>query len=256
MAAASILLLAGVAAADKLDDIKARGRLIVGVSETSPPFSSRADEKGVVGYDVDLAESVAKRLGVGLEKKSIINAERIPALRQDKVDLAASGMTRAENRKRDIDFSLAYLNSPHKVLIRKDAGITGVKHMAARKLALVKSASVDAELEATVPTLQIVLFDDYGACFIALQERRVDGFLADELLLLSFAQKSGSPQDFAMIADYDLPRTAGFGIKKNEPRFTAFVNRTLLELEASGEAARIFDAWFAPLPRPFKFQPD
>jgi polar amino acid transport system substrate-binding protein len=243
-------------AADKLDDIRARGRLMVGVTESSPPFSYRDGEKGVVGYDVDLAAHVAKSLGIGLEKVSIINAERIPFLQRDKVDLVATGMTRAENRKRDIAFSLAYLDSPHKVLIRKDAGITSVKQMAGRKLALVKSASVDAELKAAVPTLQIVLLDDYGACFTALREKQVDGFLADEILLLSFARKGGAPQDFTFVPDYDLPRTAGFGIKKNEPRFTDFVDRTLLELEASGAAARIFDTWFAPSPRLFRFQRD
>ncbi|SRR5712691_4590837 len=246
----------GVAAADKLDDVKARGRLLVGVSATSPPFSYRDGENGVVGYDIDLAERVAKRLGVGTEKIVIINAERIPFLQQDKVDLVAMGMTRAENRKRDIGFSLAYLDSPHKVLVRKDSGIAALKDMTGRKLALVKSASVDAELKAAVPTLQIVFFDDYGACFAALRDKRVDGFLADEVLLLSFAQKGGAPQDFTLIADYDLPRTAGFGIKKGEARFTQFVDETLLALEASGEAAKLFAAWFGALPRTFKFQRD
>ena len=43
------------AAADKLDAIKARGKLLVGVTESSPPFSYRDDGKGIVGYDVDLA---------------------------------------------------------------------------------------------------------------------------------------------------------------------------------------------------------
>jgi polar amino acid transport system substrate-binding protein len=253
---AGILLLASAATADKLDDIKARGRLVVGVSESSPPFSYRDGENGVVGYDIDLAASVARQLGVGMEKVSVINAERIPSLQHDKVDLVAMGMTRADNRKRDIAFSLAYLNSPHKVLVRQDAGITGVKQMGGRKLALVKSASVDAELKAAVPTLRIVLLDDYAACFAALRDRHVDGFLADEILLNSFARKSGAPQDFTFIPDYDLPRTAGFGIRKDEPRFTELVDQTLLELEASGEAARIFDAWFAPSPRLFRFQRD
>ncbi len=244
-----------LAAADKLDEITARG-LLVGVSETSPPFSARAGEQGVVGYDVDFAAHVARRLGVAMEKVSIINPERIPALQQDRVDLVASGMTRADNRRRDIGFSLAYLVSPHKILTRKESGITGVKQMAGRKLALVKSASVDAELKAAVPALQIVFFDDYAACFGALKDGRVDGFLADEVLVLSFAHKSGAPEDFALIPDYDLPRTAGFGIKKDEPRWKDFVDRTLLDLEASGEAARIFDAWFAPAPRPFRIAPD
>ena len=59
------------------------------------------------------------------------------------------------------------------------------------------------------------------AAFTALKDKRVDGFLADEVLLWAYAQKSGSPQDYVLIPDYDLPRTAGFGIKKDEPRFMA-----------------------------------
>jgi len=256
LALAAALDATSVAAADKLDEIMARGRLIAGVSETSPPFSSRQGKNGIVGYDVDLAARVAQRLGIPLEKVAIRNAERIPALQQDRVDLAASGMTRAENRMRDIGFSVAYLVSPHKVLVHSDDGITTVKQLGGRKLALVKSASVDAELKADVPTMEIVFFDDYAACFGALKDRKVDGFLADEILLLSFAHKVGPPQDFALVADYTLPRTAGFGIKKDEPRFKALIDRTLLDLEASGEAAKIFDAWFAPVRRPFRIQPD
>src|SRR5262249_58221907 len=148
----------------------------VGVGERAPPFSARQGENGVVGYDVDLAARVAQRLGVALEKISVTNPERIPALQHDRVDLVPSGMTRAENRKREIAFSLAYLVSPHKVLIRSDSAITAVKDI--RRLALVRSASVDAELKQAVPALQIVSFDDYDACFAALRARRVDGFLA------------------------------------------------------------------------------
>jgi len=242
------------AAADKLADIKARGRLLVGVTESSPPFSFRDDGQGIVGYDVDLAERVAKSLGVTTEKIAIINAERIAALQQDRVDLVAVGMTRAKGRAKEIDFSYAYLDSPHMVLVRNDSGIARVGDLA--KLALVRSASVDAELKAAVPAMQIVLFDDYNGAFAALANKQVDGFLADKMLLLWFAQRSGHPEDFVLMGDYQLPRTAGFALKKDEPGFRDFVDRTLLELEASGEAAKIYDAWFAPVPRTFHIQPD
>jgi len=250
------LVLTAPCAADKLDDINARGRLIVGVTETSPPFSFRDSSKGIVGYDIDLAAQVARRMGVVVEQISLINAGRIPALQQDKVDVVAASMTRSTGRARDIDFSLAYFVSPHKVLVRTDSGINGVSQLAGRKLALVRSASVDRELAAAVPQLAIVLVDDYNAAFAALRDRAVEAFLADELLLLYFAQHSGAPQDFAVLSDYALPRTAGFGLKKNEPRLLALVNQTLLDLERSGDAAKIFDAWFAPLKRPFRFQAD
>jgi polar amino acid transport system substrate-binding protein len=250
------LALAVPAAADELDDIKGRGQLLIGVTESSPPFSYRKAGIGIVGYDVDLADRVAKNLGVTAQKITVINAERIPALQQDRVDLVAAGMTRSKGRANDIDFSFAYLDSPHKVLVRKSSGIVHIAQLASHKLALVKSASVDAELKAAVPMMEIVLFDDYNAAFAALASGRVDGFLADKTLLTWFAEKSGRPENFALIDDYELPRTAGFGLKKNEARFLNFVNQTLLKLEASGEAAEIFDAWFAPLPRTFRIQPD
>jgi len=255
-AALTAALAAPPASADKLDAIKARGRLLIGVTESSPPFSYRDDGKGIVGYDVDLAARVAQSLGVAADKIPIINAERVAALQGDRVDLVAVGMTRAKNRAHDVDFSYAYLDSPHMILVRKDSGIAHIGELAGRKLALVRSASVDAALKAAVPTMQIVLFDDYNGAFSALAERRVDAFLADKMLVLWFAQKSGHAADFSLIADYQLPRTAGFAIKKNEPRFLDFIDRTLLQLEASGEAAKIYDAWFAPVPRSFRIAPD
>jgi polar amino acid transport system substrate-binding protein len=248
--------LATPAAADKLGDIKARGRLLIGVTETSPPFSFRDGANGIVGYDVDLATQVAKALGVTPQNVPIINAERIASLQQDRVDLVAVGMTRTKGRAKDIDFSYAYLDSPHMVLVRNDGSIVRIGDLAGRKLALVRSASVDAELKAAVPTMQIVLFDDYNGAFTALANKEVDGFLADKMLLVWFAQRSRHAGDFTLMGDYQLPRTAGFALKKNEPGFLDFVNRTLLALEASGQAAKIYDAWFAPVPRTFRIQPD
>ena len=52
------------------------------MTESSPPFSYRDGGNGIVGYDVDLAGRVAKRLGVTMEKVPIINADRIAALQR------------------------------------------------------------------------------------------------------------------------------------------------------------------------------
>jgi ABC-type amino acid transport substrate-binding protein len=61
-------MLVSLALADKLDDIKLRGKLLVGVSETTPPFSFRKPgDNTITGYDIDLVQAVAKRIGVALE---------------------------------------------------------------------------------------------------------------------------------------------------------------------------------------------
>ena len=106
-----------------------------------------------------------------------------------------------------------------------------------------------------MPTIKLVNFDNYDLCFAAVKYRKVDGFLADQVLLLAMAEKAGAA-DFMLVPDYDGPRTSGFGLPKNEPRFKDFVNATLLDLEASGEAEKIFAKWFSGAKRTFRIAPD
>src|SRR5262245_5687315 len=90
---AAILAWAAPAAADRLDEVKARGKVIVGVSDTTPPFSFKEpDGARIVGYDLDLVHAVAKRLGVAVETVAVSSAERIPLLQQGKLDFVATSM--------------------------------------------------------------------------------------------------------------------------------------------------------------------
>ena len=136
VAAVSAVLLTPVlpATAERLDEVKARGKIIVGVSDTTPPFSfKRPDENEHAGYDIDLVRAVAKRLGVGVETVSLSSAERIPMLQQGKLDFVATSMTRTPERLREIDFSLIYFVTPHAVIVKKSSGITSVQQLAAAK---------------------------------------------------------------------------------------------------------------------------
>jgi polar amino acid transport system substrate-binding protein len=66
---------------------------------------------------------------------------------------------------------------------------------------------------------------------------------------------------FLFLPDFTKSRNVGFALKKDEPHFKEAINRALLEIESSGEAAMIFEAWFGsgskqPMARKFKIQPD
>ena len=124
--------------ADSLDEVKARGKIIVGVSDTTPPFTFKRPGKGDhVGYDIDLMRAVAKRLGVAVETVSLSSAERIPMLLQGKLDFVATSMTRTSERLRDVDFSVIYFVTPHAVIVKKLSGITSV-HQLAEPLSIVE----------------------------------------------------------------------------------------------------------------------
>ena len=259
---AILLMPAAPASADRLDEVKARGKLIVGVSDTTPPFTfKRPGESQHVGYDIDLVRGVAKRLGVAVETVSLASAERIPLLQQGKLDFVATSMTRTPERLREVDFSVIYFVTPHAVIVKAASGITSVHQLAGRKAASASASTAGGNLKEVVPSVEIVYVRDYAVAFAALKDGSVDAFPTDESVLRAIVQQDGRPDDYRFLPDFIKSRNVGFALKKDEPRFKDAINRALLDLEASGEAAKIFDAWFGPgteqpMPRKFKIQAD
>jgi polar amino acid transport system substrate-binding protein len=250
------------AAADLLDEVKTRGKLIVGVSDTTPPFSfKRPGETINVGYDIDMVRAVAKRLGVAVETVSLSSAERIPMLRQGKLDLVATSMTRTPARLRDVDFSFIYFVTPHAVIVRKSSNITSVHQLAGRKASSASTSTAGDNLKEVVPSVDIVYVRDYAVAFAALKDGSVDAFPTDESVLRAIVQQDGHPDDYLFLPDFTKSRNVGFALKQGEPRFKDAINRALLDVESSGEAVKIFDAWFGPdseqpMARRFKIHPD
>ncbi len=262
--AAAVVLAAALspAAADRLDEVKARGKLIVGVSDTTPPFSFKKPGGSTnIGYDIDLLAAVAKRLGVAVTMVSLSSAERIPLLQQGKLDLVATSMTRTPARLREVDFSLIYFVTPHAVIVKKSSNITSVHQLAGRKASSASTSTAGENLKEAVPDVNIVYVRDYAIAFAALKDGSVDAFTTDENVLRAIVLQDGHPDDYLFLSDFTKSRKVGFALKKDEPRFEDAVNRALLDIEATGEAARIFDDWFGPgseqpMIRKFKIEAD
>jgi polar amino acid transport system substrate-binding protein len=259
---AMLLALAMPAAADRLDEVKARGKLLVGVSDTTPPFSfKKPGDNKVVGYDLDLVHAVAKRLGVSVETISVSSAERVPMLQQGKLDFIATSMTRTPERLKEIHFSHIYFVTPHAVVVKKSSGITSVHQLAGKKASSASTSTAGGNLKEVVPSVDIVYVRDYAIAFEMVKDGKVDAFPTDESVLRAIVQQDSRPDDYLLLPDFTKSRNVGFAMKKDEPRFKDAVNRALLEIEASGEAAKIFEAWFGPgsqepMTRKFKIQAD
>ncbi len=246
------------AAADRLDDIMARHKVIVGVSDTTPPFSFRQGDT-VTGYDLDLVRAVAKRLGVEAETVSVSSEQRIPMLKDGKLDFVATSMTRTPAREREIAFSVIYFVSPHAVIVKAASDITSVKQLAGRKVSSARTSTAGENLHDVVPDAQIVYVLNYAIAFQALKDGKVDAFTTDESVLSAIVRQDGAPDAYRFLPDFTKSRKVGFALAKAEPRFKAALDRALLDLEASGEAERIFTHWFGPgtempLKRTFKIE--
>ena len=106
-----------------LESIKEKGKVVVGLSADYAPYEFHIIENGqdkIVGFDVNLAEEIAKDLGVELEIKEMEFDSLITALPTGKVDLVISGMNPTEKRAETVDFSEIYYTSQHGILVRAE----------------------------------------------------------------------------------------------------------------------------------------
>lgn len=240
----------GVSAAhaDQLDDIKKKGELVVGVLGTDEP-NSFIDPKTreIVGYEVDLAQAVAKKLGVKLKIKQLAVAARIPELQQGHIDLLAASLTHNKEREAVIDFSLTTFVTGQKVLVKKDSGIKNVADLAGKKVVTIKGGTQEPNIRKAVPNVDVVTFENGPQAFQALSQGKGVAFVNDEVSLLDQHAKLGPLQSQYVILPQNLSvEPLALGIKKGETKFKLLIDDVLRGLEKSGDAEKLFVKWYGP----------
>ncbi|MCT4593765.1 MAG: transporter substrate-binding domain-containing protein [Anaeromicrobium sp.] len=104
----------------KVDSIKSQGKIVIGTSAAYPPYEFHKDINGkdtIVGFDIDIANEIAKELGVEVEIKDMAFDGLLAALNGEKVDIIIAGMTPTEERKKSVDFSKIYYQAKQAVVI-------------------------------------------------------------------------------------------------------------------------------------------
>ena len=250
--------------ADQLADIRKRGELVVGVLGTDEP-ATFVDPKTrqIVGYEVDLVNAIAQKIGVKPTLKQIAVAARIPELQQGHVDLVAAGLTHNKEREAQIDFSLTTFVTGQKALVKKDSGITEVPQLAGKKVLTIRGGTQEPNLRKAVRGVEVVTFDTSQQAFQALQQGKGVGYVDDEAALLrSYAKLGPQKAQYTVLKQNLSTESLAIGIKKGETSLKAVVDDTLRELEKSGQAEKIFFKWYGPdtasgfQSRDFRFETD
>ncbi|WP_076999334.1 ABC transporter substrate-binding protein [Variovorax sp. KK3] len=246
--AAATLLIGTIAQADQLADIKKKGQLVVGVLGTDEP-ATFIDPKTreIIGYEVDLVNAIAKKIGVKPVLKQIAVAARIPELQQGHVDLVAAGLTHNKEREAQIEFSLTTFVTGQKAIVKKTSNITEVSQLGGKKVLTIRGGTQEPNIRKAVPTADVVTFDTSQQAFQALQQGKGVGYVDDEAALLNSYAKLGPQKTQYVVLPQNLSTEAlAIGIKKGEADLKKVVDDTLRELEKSGEADKIFIKWYGP----------
>ncbi|MDY6231426.1 transporter substrate-binding domain-containing protein [Peptostreptococcus porci] len=232
-----------------LESIKAKGTLVVGTAPGYPPFEfikSTDGKSEVVGADIDLANKVAEKLGVKLEIKTMDFDSLIPALVSDKIDMAITGMTPTDERKKTIDFSDVYFTGTNSLIVKADFNKKAetADDLKQLKIGVQKGSTQEilAVEKLKVPNTKSLL--NIPDLVSDLKNGNIEAVIASSTVAkINEKQFEGiKVLDIKGLSSSDAGETAAIALKKgNNEELLEEVNSLIKELHDSGEYDKILN---------------
>ncbi len=225
-----------------LGDIQQKGEIVIGVKYDVPPFGFNNPSSGKVeGFDVDLGQAIADRLGVQPKFIEAISDNRIPFLQDGTADVILSTMTINEERVEQIEFSDPYFIAKGRILHKKDdTEITGVDTLAGKSVCTALGSTYEATLKEQAPDAKLKLVDSYSECLESLQNGSVDAISTDDVILTGMIIQDDSLE---LVGDELTQEPYGAGIKKGNQELLDFVNETFQAYKTDGRYEASFQKW-------------
>jgi polar amino acid transport system substrate-binding protein len=251
-AAAAAVCLAGCskkgkAAGDSsLADLKKRGVFILGLDDSFPPLGFRDENNEIVGYDIDLAKEVAKRLGVEFKAQPIDWDAKEMELSTGKIDCIWNGFTMTAERSEALDFTKPYLDNEQVLVVKSDSGIASLKDMAGKTVGLQSGSSaqeaVDGNAEFASSLKDKVMFKDNVTALNDLEIGGVDGVVMDSVVANYSIAATKKP--FTVIEEPLSKEEYGVAFRKGDDSLRDEVQKTLEAMQADGTVTAVSVKWF------------
>ena len=243
------------ASIDTLKRIRDTNTILIGVRETSVPFSFLDAQKQPQGYSVDLCVRVADAVKAELKLSRldvkfvpVTSANRIPALLEGKIDLECGSTTNTRDRQQQVAFAYTTFVAGIKMLAKKASNVNSIEDLRGKSIVVTKGTTSEKMMKAMnderLLKMNIIETSDHGDSFKAVDEGKAVAFPMDDVLLYGLISKSKKPDDFAVVGKYLSVEPYAIMLRKDEPAFERVVNRALIDLFQSGEIRRLYAKWF------------
>jgi polar amino acid transport system substrate-binding protein len=251
LSALSLASVSTIAIADTLDDVKARGSIIVGVESggTGAILSQQPDGK-IIGLDADLNAYVAQKLGVKLELVPTAWPGIIPALLSSRFDMIMSGMTATKARAEKVNFSIPYGDAS--LVAAALAGNDKIKtpdDFAGQSIGVLLGTNTQefakkfsAGLAAAgKPALVIKTYDDIPSMLVDLGNGNIGALMLPSPILGGYLVKR--PGEFKLIKGLGDKSYFGVAIRKEDVRLLDAVNKALEDAKTDGTLEKLQVKW-------------
>lgn len=222
------------------------GTLIVGFDQDFPPMGFVGDDGEYTGFDLELAQEVAKRLGLEYKAQPIAWDSKDMELESGNIDCIWNGFTMT-GREDDYTWTEPYMANQQVFVVANDSDINSQADLAGKIVEVQADSSAEAALkeapELTATFKELLTTADYNTAFMDLEQGAVDAIAMDVIVAGYQIQQRNA--DFKILDDSLSEEEYGVGFKKGNTELRDKVQSTLEEMAADGTLQEVSEKWFS-----------
>ncbi|MEN6567826.1 MAG: basic amino acid ABC transporter substrate-binding protein [Veillonellales bacterium] len=227
-----------------IDQIKKNGKLVLATGDYRPFEYHDEETNKMVGYDIDLAEAIAKKIGVPVEVKEMQFTSLIPTLQNSQADLVIAAMYITDQRKEVVDFADPYMDTGMVLVVNAgDTAIKSVKDLDGKVVGVKTGATsekVAQDLKAQGANITIKSYKETVDYLLDMENGRLDASIND---LLNQLEYNKTHPNVKIVGEPFTKASLGIAVKKGDKDMIELVNSVLKEMKQNGEADKLYQKW-------------
>ncbi len=227
--------------------VESKGSFVLGFDAGFAPMGFKDENGEYVGFDIDLANEVASRLGLKIVFQPINWDLKEMELKNGNIDMIWNGLTITDERKENMLFSDPYMNNQQIIVVAADSGIKSKADLAGKTVAAQVDSSAMEAIEAEPDVMdtfgQLIESPDYVEALMELKNGSVDAVVVDEMTGRYYVL-ADNPDAYLVLEDTFGEEQYGIGFRLEDKTFRDKIQETINALIADGTAAKISQKWF------------
>lgn len=218
------------------------GSVNIGIKFDQPGLGLK-EASGYTGFDVEVANYVAKELGYGtVNFVETPSAQRETMIQGGQVEMIFATYSITDARKEKVSFAGPYFIAGQDLLVREDSDITGPDTMNGKKLCSVTGSTPAKRIkDEHSKDVELQEYDTYSKCVEALNSGAVDAVTTDNVILAGYAAQPQYAGKLKVVGKPFSTESYGVGIKKGDVELCEKINTALTKMVDSGDWQKALD---------------
>ena len=225
------------------EEIKAKGKIVVGVLIDFPPYGGTDANQKPAGYDIDIANLMGQELGVPAEIVPVTGPNRIPYLLTNRIDVLVAALGITAERAKQVIFSNPYSTLDVMVMAPKKLDIKEAKDLAKYTVGVTRAGSQDTLVTSVAPPgTKILRYDDDSISLQAIIAGQVEVLGGSNIHLARLVKDHPNlniEQKFPLRAQAN-----GIGLRKGDTALLDWTDAFVAKILANGKMSEVHERWF------------